>query len=67
MINCSQFRFDFAFKFNLRRYITGFKHTVVWPDEESPNLYPITDLLPKSNEIAEVPGIYQVGAVQVDG
>jgi hypothetical protein len=42
------------------------RYTVVWPDEESPNLYPITDLLPKSNEIAEVPGIYQVGTVQVD-
>lgn len=36
--------------------VKGYKHAVVWPNDESPNLYQITDLLPKSNEIAEMPG-----------
>lgn len=46
--------------------VRGFKHAVVWPDDESPNLYQITDLLPKSNEIAEMPGIYQVDGINAD-
>lgn len=36
--------------------VRGYKHAVVWPNDESPNLYQITDLLPKANEIAEMPG-----------
>lgn len=36
--------------------VKGYKHAVVWPNDESPNLYQITDLLPEANEIAEKPG-----------
>jgi hypothetical protein len=46
--------------------VKGYKHAVVWPNDESPNLYQITDLLPKSNEIAELPGIYQVDGIAAD-
>ena len=40
--------------------VKGYKHAVVWPNNESPNLYQVMDLLPDKNEVGEFPAIYQV-------
>lgn len=52
--------------YTLMLQVTGFKHAVVWPNDETPNLYPVGNLLPKSNELGEVPAIYQVDAFSAD-
>ena len=52
--------------FTLMLQVTGYKHTVVWPDEESKNLYQVKDLAPKENEVSEFPAIYQVDGINVD-
>lgn len=53
--------------YNLMLVLSGSKHVVVWPDQETPNLYPFpSDITPEENEVGEKPLGYMADAFDRD-
>ena len=53
--------------YNLMLVLSGHKHVVAWPDQETHNLYPFpTDITPEENEVAEKPLGYGADAFDAD-